>query len=160
MSSCYGAQIQLVLRLAGRVTVYLSNPVDSKGQCPECRKTVEEIVTGHLGIHSDTHRRTKISGGEMKKTLIIVGVILLVILVAAGSFWGGMAYQTRRASQISANFMNARGLTGEGQIPSGAPPATGQFQPGGAGFPGGGATGPKKSIQGGGNTSNTPQGVT
>jgi len=96
----------------------------------------------------------------MKKTLIIVGVILLVILVAAGSFWGGMAYQTRRVSQISANFMNARGLTDEGQIPSGAPPETGQFQSGGAGFLGRGATGQIKTIEGDVITISTAQDVT
>ncbi len=33
----------------------------------------------------------------MKKVLIIIGAILLVALIAAGSFYGGMTYQTNQA---------------------------------------------------------------
>lgn len=53
----------------------------------------------------------------MKKTLIIVGSILLVVLLSASSFWGGMTYQSKQADRVRANFLNARG---------GQPPTDGQ----------------------------------
>ncbi len=59
----------------------------------------------------------------MKKTFIILGALLIAVLIAAGSFWGGMAYQTRKVSQARADFFNARGGNG-GQALNG-----GQFQP-------------------------------
>ena len=96
----------------------------------------------------------------MKKILIIAGAILLAAVIAAGSFWGGMAYQTKRANQVRANFMNARGLSDEGQIPFGSPPEAGQFQAGGTGFLGRGATGQIKTIEGNVITISTAQDVT
>src|SRR3990170_2613970 len=96
----------------------------------------------------------------MKKILMIAGAILLAAVIAAGSFWGGIAYQTNRANQVRANFMNARGLSDEGQIPFGSPPEAGQFQAGGTGFLGRGATGQIKTIEGNVITISTAQDVT
>ena len=96
----------------------------------------------------------------MKKILIAVGAILLAGAIAAGSFWGGMAYQTNQANQARANFLNTRGLTDGGQLPAngGGVPAGG-FPGGGApngqnpGFPGGGApNGQNPGFIGGGGT--------
>lgn len=94
----------------------------------------------------------------MKKILIIVGAVLLAGLIAAGSFWAGMAYQTNKAEQARANFFNARGQLGEGQFPQGGQfPGGGEFfqegqLPGngqGGGFFGrGGTAGQVKSIDG------------
>jgi hypothetical protein len=86
----------------------------------------------------------------MKKTLMILGAILLAVPVAAGSFWGGMAYQTNRANQTRANFENARGLANTGKFPGNA-----------EGFPrGGGTTGVVKTIDGNVMTVSTAQDVT
>jgi hypothetical protein len=111
------------------------------------------------------------NGGIMKKALVIVGVILITVLIAAGSFWGGMAYQTRQVEQARSNFFAARGFGDQGQIPE-----DGQFFPemesqtGGGfpqaggqnfGFPGGrGTTGQVKSIAGSVMTLSTAQNVT
>jgi hypothetical protein len=53
----------------------------------------------------------------MRKALIIIGVVFLVGLVAAGSFWAGMTYQQNQVAQIRAEFFNARGQPGGGQFP-------------------------------------------
>jgi len=93
----------------------------------------------------------------MKKTLMIAGAILLAALVAAGSFWGGIAYQTNRANQARANFENARGPASRGQFPN-----DGQLPPGsqGPGFPGGGTAGLVRTIDGNVITISTVQDVT
>jgi hypothetical protein len=97
----------------------------------------------------------------MKKTLMILGAILLAVLVAAGSFWGGMTYQSNQTNQVRANFFNSRGgefipnngqFPGQGQLPNGNQ---------GAGFSGGGrTTGQVKSIEGNVMTVSTAQDVT
>ena len=98
----------------------------------------------------------------MKKILMIVGVIIVAALIAGGSFWGGMAYQSNQASQIRTNFTNARGQANLGQLPgteTGLPAggaANGQF-PGGFG---GGTIGTVKSIDGNVLTISTAQDVT
>jgi len=99
----------------------------------------------------------------MKTTLMILGGTLLLGLVAAGSFWGGMAYQSNRVSQARANFEAARGQLGRGQFPGDGP----GFPPGGlpAGqdavfFEGGGTTGQVKTIEGNVMTVSTVQDVT
>lgn len=86
----------------------------------------------------------------MNKLLIFTGVIVLAALLAAGSFWGGMAYQSKAdetaASQARATFLNERGqLDGEqlpnnGQGPAGAQPPSA--------FGGRGTTGVVKTIDG------------
>jgi len=99
----------------------------------------------------------------MKKALVIIGLVVLVALVAAGSFYGGMTFQTSRdnqASQIRQEFMDARGLS-EDQVPGGSQPGGGQFQPGGGmGFGGRGVTGQVKSVEGNVLTLSTAQVVT
>ncbi len=82
----------------------------------------------------------------MKKILIIAGAILIAVLLSAGSFWGGIMYQTNRVNQIRANFINSRGQPNGGQFPN-----DGQFPNGGQGpgfFGGGGTTGQVNSIDG------------
>jgi len=106
----------------------------------------------------------------MKKIVIILGAILLVGLVAAASFWGGMAYQTNKAERARANFIKDRGQPGGGQLPfDGQLPPDGQFplegqMPGGeqgAGFFGGrGTTGQVKTVDGNVMTLSTAQDVT
>jgi hypothetical protein len=100
----------------------------------------------------------------MKKTLMLIGAVILAALIAAGGFWSGMAYQSNRAEQARANFMNARGGTEVGQLPAG-----GQFPGGGpafdggqdAGFAGGrGTTGQVKTVEGNVMTVSTAQDVT
>jgi hypothetical protein len=97
------------------------------------------------------------SGVKMKKALTIVAMILLGVLVALGSFWGGMRTESNRADRARANFMNARGqangefFSPEGQIPSGEAPS---------GFMGGGTLGEVKSVDGNVVTLSTAQDVT
>ncbi len=86
----------------------------------------------------------------MRKPLIIVGVIVLVLIFSAGSFYGGMAYARNQASQARAQFLASRGLGGNGNG------AGGQRQ----GLFGGGATGQVKSINGDVLTISTAQNVT
>lgn len=98
----------------------------------------------------------------MKKIFMIVGVIIVAALIAGGSFWGGMAYQSNQTSQIRTSFANARGQADQGQFPgngTGLPAggaANGQF-PGGFG---GGTIGMVKSVDGNVLTISTAQDVT
>lgn len=96
----------------------------------------------------------------MKKALWIVGVFALVVLAAAGGFYGGMQYQKNQISQVQANFERERG-----QFPGGQPPS------GAAGFPGangqaggmrgaGGISGQVKTIEGDVLTISTAEDVT
>ena len=100
----------------------------------------------------------------MKKILIIIGAVLLAALIAGGSFYAGMVYQTKQAEQVRDRFMQARGMTeGEmpqsGQFPGGNPPEAGQFPGGATGFPGRGTTGMVKTIDGKVMTISTAQDV-
>ena len=45
----------------------------------------------------------------MKKVWIILGAVVLAVIIAAGSFYGGMAYQRNQVSQIQASFFASRG---------------------------------------------------
>lgn len=96
----------------------------------------------------------------MKKIILIIGIVVAIALVAAGSFWGGMTYQTNQANQINQRFMAARGLSGEGQLPGEMPSMRGQFPQDGTGFAGRGAAGQIKSIAGEVITLSTAQDVT
>jgi hypothetical protein len=96
----------------------------------------------------------------MKKILIIVGAVLLVAAVAAGSFWGGMAYKSKQLDQTRASFMQARGIQDQRQFPGGNPPAGDQPQAGGPGFLRGGTTGVVKTIDGNVMTISTAEDVT
>jgi hypothetical protein len=98
----------------------------------------------------------------MKKILMILGTILVAALIAAGSFWGGMAYQSNAnelaANQAQADFMNARGQANGGQFPNDGQGPTGGLAPGS--FGGGGTTGVVKTINGNVLTVSTAQDVT
>ncbi len=72
----------------------------------------------------------------MKKPFVIIGAIVLAIVIAGGSFYGGMAYQR---SQNQARFFGSRGTGGANR-----------------GF-GGGITGQVASINGNTMTLNTGQ---
>lgn len=96
----------------------------------------------------------------MKTTLLIIGTFILVVLVAAGSFYGGMVYQTNQTSQVRQEFMAARGMADEGQFSGEMPPMGGQFQQDGSGIPGRGAAGQVKSIEGNVITISTAQDIT
>ena len=86
----------------------------------------------------------------MKKLLIIAGAVLLAVMLSAGSFYGGMAYQRNQANQIRANFLRSRG------IDPNSPNNGGQRQ----GFFGGGTVGQVQSLQGNVLTISTPQNTT
>ena len=94
----------------------------------------------------------------MKTILIVIGIIVLVGAVAAGSFWGGMTYQSNQGDQARQRFMSERGIT-EGDFPAGGAPGGRQFPGGGAGFPGGGTMGTIKTIDGNTMTLSTAQDV-
>jgi hypothetical protein len=99
----------------------------------------------------------------MKKVLIITGIIVLFAVVAAGSFWGGMTYQTNKVNQARLNFENARGPISGGQVPgdgTGFPRdgMSGGQAPGGG--LGGGMVGQIKTIEGDVMTVSTAQDVT
>lgn len=99
----------------------------------------------------------------MKTTLIVLGMIILLGLVAAGSFWGGMTYQTGRVDRARANFEAARGPTNQGQFPGGAPGFPQAGGPGGQGqnfFRRNGTAGQVKSITGNTMQISTAQNVT
>jgi hypothetical protein len=72
----------------------------------------------------------------LKKVLVGLGVIILVVALAGGSFYAGMLFQRAQASRIQADFFADRG---------GAPGPGGA---GGVGGPGGGAVGQITRIDG------------
>jgi hypothetical protein len=95
---------------------------------------------------------------NMKKAFLFAGILLLLALVAAGSFWGGMRYASIQANQVRDRFMNARGQTNGGPFPG-----EGQFSGGEmpSAFPeGGGTTGEVKTVNGDVITVSTAQDVT
>lgn len=99
----------------------------------------------------------------MKTILLILGSIILVGLVAAGSFWGGMAYQSSRVDRARANFEAARGPIAMKEFPGedlvfqpGSPPA----EQGAGPFGRGGTTGQVKSVAGNTLQISTAQDVT
>lgn len=102
----------------------------------------------------------------MKKILLIIGAILLAALIAGGSFYAGMAYQTKQADQVRARFLQERGMTEGGMPPSGEflgrnfPEGLQPPSGGGMGFPGRGTTGVVKTLEGNVMTISTAQDVT
>ena len=94
----------------------------------------------------------------MKKVLTVFGLFFLVLLAAAGGFWGGMRYESNRAERVQANFFNERGQGNMGSFPQ-----EGQF-PGGwvpSGSPGAGGTmGEVKTYDGNMITVSTAQDIT
>lgn len=108
----------------------------------------------------------------MKKFVIALVAVVVAALIAAGSFWAGVTYQTSRVDQIRADFMNSRGQgnrnSGPGQMPGGnqgpgggpAPFGTPGMNAQGGGFGRGGTNGQIKSIQGNVLQLSTAQNVT
>jgi hypothetical protein len=100
----------------------------------------------------------------MKKAILIVGIILAVAAISAGSFWGGMKYQESQVSQAQANFFAARGQGQSGVIQgNGQFPGNGQMPPDRQGTffrNGGGTIGQIKSIDGEVITLSTAENVT
>lgn len=101
----------------------------------------------------------------MRKALMIISAVFVVGLVAAGSFWGGMAYQTNQADQARQNFVNARGQANAGGFLAGDPGFRGDasgIAPGGQnpGLGGGGTIGQVKTVDGATLTLSTAQDVT
>jgi hypothetical protein len=105
----------------------------------------------------------------MKKGILIISILLAAAALSAGSFWGGMTYQTNKVEQAQANFFATRGQGPDGVTPSDQMPGGGQFPndgqiPGGRqGLifgGGGGASGQIKSIDGDVITLSTAEDVT
>jgi hypothetical protein len=98
----------------------------------------------------------------MKKVLLIVGVVALVVLAAAGGFYGGIQYQTSKVNQVQANFERARGQFPNGQLPSGAAGFSGAGGQANGQFTDrrGGITGQVKTIEGNVLTISTAEDVT
>ena len=104
-------------------------------------------------------------GGTMKKWVWIIGAVVLMAAVAAGSFWGGMTYQSNKADQARANFETMRGPFAGGQPPSFAQGTQGGGNLGdgtqaGQAFRGAGIIGQIKEIDGDTLTISTAQDVT
>ena len=89
----------------------------------------------------------------MKKGLFVLVAVIVAVGLAAGCFYGGMAYQRTQTANIRAAFAASRG---------GPPNATDTAGGGGGrgGFFGGGARGQVKSIEGNALTLSTAQNVT
>ena len=95
----------------------------------------------------------------MKKGLLVLAAIIVAIGLAAGSFYGGMAYQRTQTANTRAAFFASRAGSPNGTYPAGAQ-GQGQGQNARRGFFGGGATGQIKSIEGNVLTLSTAQNVT
>jgi hypothetical protein len=93
----------------------------------------------------------------MNKTIIVIVAIIVAVVLAAGSFYGGMAYQRTQTANTRAAFFATRGLDANGTNPNGT---QGQGQSQRRGFFGGGTTGQIKTIEGNVITLSTPQNVT
>jgi len=93
-----------------------------------------------------------------KNILIIVGVIVLVLVVGAGGFWGGITYQNNQNNQAQARFFEQRGgFPAGGDVTGGSFGIDGTPMPGGGlipidqsqgNFRGGGTMGQVKSMDG------------
>lgn len=98
-----------------------------------------------------------------KKIWIILGGVVLLVLVAGGAFWGGMAFDQWRIASIRNSFFANRG--GGGGDGGGGGGGGGFFGGGGGGGFGGGGAGGRgafgqiKSIDGDTLTLSTPQNV-
>jgi len=77
----------------------------------------------------------------MKKILTVIGMVVLVLAVAGGSFYGGIAYQRNQLARTRAAFQSGGGFPGNGTNQGG----TGGNFPGGFG---GTVTGQVKSFDG------------
>ena len=84
-----------------------------------------------------------------KRIGLIVGLIVLIVAVGSGAFYGGTVYAATQTSNTRTRFLNTRG-GGAGGYGGG----------GGAGGPGGGVAGTVKSINGNTLQVSTAQNVT
>jgi len=98
----------------------------------------------------------------MKKVLWIIGIVVVAVLAAVGSFYGGIQYQTNKVDQVQANFERARG-----QFPGGQPSGDAAGFPRASGQANGqvfglrnGTMGQVKSVEGNVLTLSTAQDVT
>lgn len=102
----------------------------------------------------------------MRKAAVIFGVVLCVVLVAGGAFYGGMTYERARQTNLQAQFFAERGLPQGGQMmlggnfPEGFSPSGTPGAPEGQGFIGRGADGTIESLEGNTLQLSTGQGVT
>lgn len=102
----------------------------------------------------------------MRKIALVVGAILVVLLVAGGSFYGGMTYERTRQTNLQAQFFAERGFPQGGQMilggdfPEGSGPSGTPNAPQGQGFVGRGADGTIESLEGDTLQLNTGQGTT
>ncbi len=102
----------------------------------------------------------------MRKVAVILGVVLCVLLVAGGSFYGGMTYERTRRTNLQAQFFTERGFPQGGQMVIGGVPPEGFGQSGtpnapqGQGFVGRGANGTIESLEGDTLRLSTGQGTT
>lgn len=95
----------------------------------------------------------------MKKMYIIVIAVFLALVIAGGSFYGGMAYQRNQATQVQNRFLTSRGIQpGAENNPGGQFP--GQLPGQGQLGLGGGTSGQIKSIEGNVLSLSTAQNVT
>jgi hypothetical protein len=111
-------------------------------------------VGGETAAHARRIEK-KLGDSTMKKSLMVLAAIIVAVILAAGSFYGGMAYQRTQTANTRAAFFASRGLDANGTNPNGA-----QGQGQNRGFFGGGATGQIKSVEGNVITLSTPQNVT
>lgn len=86
-----------------------------------------------------------------KKIWLGLGAVLVLVAVAAGSFYGGLQYQLFTMNSVRDQFLANRGVGQGGNFPNG----TGN----GVGGPGRGTLGQIKSIDGNTLTLSTPQSV-
>jgi hypothetical protein len=88
----------------------------------------------------------------MKKTWIVVGVLVLVVAVGGGAFWAGMSYGKSQAEQDVMGLMQERFGGRGGQFPEGGQfPGRDQLPEGGQGDTtqfGGGVRGTIEAIEG------------
>lgn len=88
----------------------------------------------------------------MRKIWIVVGMLVLVVAVGGGAFWGGMTYGKSQASQDVTGLMQERLAVRGIQLPEGAQfPGRGQFQQGEQGDTaqfGGGIRGTIQAVEG------------
>jgi hypothetical protein len=100
----------------------------------------------------------------VKKALIIIGTVLVVCLVGAAGFWGGMKYQENQVDQARANFERERPAMSGVDFQEGGnlPQSDSQQNPQAPGFMvrGGGINGQVKSIDDNTLTISTAEDVT
>jgi hypothetical protein len=87
----------------------------------------------------------------MSKWMLVVGAVVVVMLVGAGAFYGGMTYQRSRQANLQEQFFAERGGMPGGVLPSdgvGGGFAGGQFPSGNVPGMGRGAAGTVSSLEG------------